>query len=243
MSRQQSAVDEVSEKEIVEYLRRHPDFFTAHGQLLAELAVPHGSGDAASLIERQVVVLRDQNRQLRRELTDLVQIARDNDRLNERVQRLTLTLLDTNTLSDILLILHDTLHNDYNADAVAFRLFIPAQDVTAQCGESVNAAFVDAGAENLAAFKKILDGRLPACGRFTDAQLQYLFEGQAGGILSAVVLPLSGAGASLENAPSLGLLAIGSHDSERFHSDMGTVFLSYMGAIISCVLNRHLIKG
>ena len=61
---------------LVAFLQAHPDFFITHTHLLADLVVPHESGGAVSLIERQVAVLRDQNRQVRRELADLVQIAR-----------------------------------------------------------------------------------------------------------------------------------------------------------------------
>ena len=113
----------LSDKEVIEYLQTHPDFFITHTHLLADLVVPHESGGAVSLIERQVAVLRDQNRHVRRELADLVQIARDNDRLNDCLQRFAVAVMGCATLSEIFSTLYDTLRSDLNADAVSLRLF------------------------------------------------------------------------------------------------------------------------
>ena len=51
---------------VADYLRRHPEFFNDHPELVAEIAVPHGSGDAVSLVERQVRALREQNEETRK---------------------------------------------------------------------------------------------------------------------------------------------------------------------------------
>ena len=51
----------LAEREVADFLRRHPDFFERHLALLTELVVPHsGRTGAVSLLERQVTVLRDQ---------------------------------------------------------------------------------------------------------------------------------------------------------------------------------------
>lgn len=253
------------EKDVVEYLRTHADFFVTHGHLLTDIAVPHESGGAVSLIERQVSVLRDQNRQLRRELMELVQIARENDRLNERLQRLTVALMESANLSDIFFILHDALRNDFNADGLAVCLFTAARDPMNEANDLVRAAF-HYDADGLAAFKKILDAGKPVCGRLTPAQLQFLFQHKAGEIASTALVPLSklpsayrvGAGRQQERVGSegteaeahsypeavaeecFGMMAIGSYDAERFHPAMGTLFLAYMSAIISRALTPYL---
>ena len=251
----------VSDKEVIEYLQAHPDFFITHTHLLADLVVPHDSGGAVSLIERQVAVLRDQNRQVRRELADLVQIARDNDRLNECLQRFALAVMGCATLSEIFNTLYDTLRSDLSADAVALRLFgngatvlvvpgvlppatlgVPFADAlpcTLEDAELVNAAWVARDAAELEIFRKILEAGKPVCGRLSPAQLHYLFGSQAKDITSAALLPLHPGGQ--ESSPlSYGMLAIGSHNGERFHPAMGTVFLSYLSALLSRALRPHL---
>lgn len=233
-------VEEIGEKDVVEYLRRHADFFVAHGHLLAELAVPHASGGAVSLIERQVSVLRDQNRSLRRELMELVQIARENDRLNERLQRLTVGLMESAGLSDIFFILHDALRNDFNADTMAIRLFVAPLQPLDEANELVTAAFSGSGTDGVAAFKKILDAGKPVCGKLTPAQLHLLFQHKAGEIASAALIPLARQTERNKAGECFGMMAIGSHDADRFHPAMGTLFLTYMSAVVSCALARYL---
>jgi len=228
----------LSDKEVIEYLQAHPDFFITHTHLLADLVVPHESGGAVSLIERQVAVLRDQNRQARRELAELVQIARDNDRLNECLQRFALAVMGCATLSEIFNTLYDTLRSDLNADAVVLRLFGNGAAVL-EDAELVNAAWVARDAAELEIFRKILEAGKPVCGRLSPAQLHYLFGSQAKDIASAVLLPLHPGGQ--DGSPlSYGLLAIGSHNGERFHPAMGTVFLSHLSALLSRALRPHL---
>ncbi|MEO6697535.1 MAG: DUF484 family protein [Gammaproteobacteria bacterium] len=246
----------VSDKEVIEYLQAHPDFFITHTHLLADLVVPHESGGAVSLIERQVAVLRDQNRQVRRELADLVQIARDNDRLNECLQRFALAVMGCATLSEIFNTLYDTLRSDLNADAVALRLFgngatdmvapgvLPPATLVHPCtsedAELMNASWVARDAAELEIFRKILEAGKPVCGRLSAAQLHYLFGSQAKDIPSAALLPLHPGGQ--EGSPlGYGMLAIGSHNGERFHPAMGTVFLSHLSALLSRALRPHLV--
>ena len=39
---------------VAEYLRLHPAFFAEYDELLPDLIIPHQSGQAVSLVERQV---------------------------------------------------------------------------------------------------------------------------------------------------------------------------------------------
>lgn len=234
--------DESSEKEIVEYLRAHPDFFLTHTHLLAELTVPHENGGTISLIERQVAVLRDQNRQLRHELMEFVQIARDNDRLTERLQRLTLTLMESTNLSDIFFIVHDALRNDFNADVVTIRLFAAPLAPVDEADALATMAFAEQDVDGLAsarmAFKKILETGKPVCGKLMPTQLHYLFRGRAGEIASTALVPLCKSPDGTTEC--FGIMAIGSFNAEHFHPAMGTLFLNAMGATISRALTPYL---
>ena len=50
---------EITEQQVVEYLRTHSGFFTDHEYLLKEIKLPHASGKAISLAERQVHIFRE----------------------------------------------------------------------------------------------------------------------------------------------------------------------------------------
>ena len=63
---------------VAKYLRKEPNFLLEHPEILDQLNLPHESGQAVSLIEKQVQRLREQNRSLSRKLNQLVQVATDN---------------------------------------------------------------------------------------------------------------------------------------------------------------------
>jgi uncharacterized protein YigA (DUF484 family) len=63
-----------------------------------------------------------------------------------------------------------------------------------------------------------------------------LFETQAEEIASAALIPL------IDNNDThvcYGMLAIGSKDRNHFHAEMGTLFLSHLGKIVSILLNKY----
>jgi hypothetical protein len=55
-------------EQVAQYLRDNPDFFVEQSDLLCDLTLPHDSGRAISLVERQVHLFREQRDTLRHEL-------------------------------------------------------------------------------------------------------------------------------------------------------------------------------
>ncbi len=217
-----------TERRVVEYLNKHPDFFARHLNLLEHLCIPHPCAPAVSLIERQLSLLRDQNTRLRRRLLDLIEVARRNDHIAERMQRLALELIETTTLDDLLGTIKSLMRDEFGADFTALRLVArPLDERQAALEEFADAA-------QLASFAAVLRGDRPRCGGLSANQSQALFDAAAPQVASAALVPLRGSGWS-------GLLAVGSHDEKRFHRGMGTLFLSRMGAMISQALQPHLL--
>lgn len=238
----------VEEQHVAEFLRAQPEFFTHHPDVLMDMTLNHSSGTAISLIERQVVNLREHNRHLKSQLHELVQIARDNDRLSERMHRLVLALMDCTTLQDVFIGIYDSLRNDFHADAVVMRLMakpkiVPNDAVTDNGVLSVD-TFVDQGDAAWDAFKGFLKNAKPVCGHLGATQMNYLFGDQASTVASAALIPLCGIPGSATGAGRLrvpaGIVAIGSYDPEHFHHGMGTHFLSQMGEIINRAVRPYL---
>ena len=60
----QNPTPALDEAEVAAYLQAHPDLLSRYPAVLEALDVPHDSGNAVSLIERQVAGMRNTNRQL-----------------------------------------------------------------------------------------------------------------------------------------------------------------------------------
>ena len=218
----------LDEKTVADYLRDNTEFFHTNTSLLATLQIPHACGNAVSLVEHQVNVLRDQNSQLKRKLMDLVQVARDNNRLNERMHQLTLGLISAKSLETLLDTLRENLLCEFKADTVVMRLAgIPESETR---GYGVDT--FDTEDQALAQFESFLKNSRPQCGRFKPEQLQYLFGDQAQAIESVALIPLG-------QKCGHGLLAIGSQDASRFHPGMGTLFLTHLGELMGLLLTEH----
>jgi uncharacterized protein YigA (DUF484 family) len=225
----QPGAQPLEEKTIADYLRENPDFFQNNASLLATLLIPHTCGTAVSLVEHQVRVLRDQNRQLKRKLMDLVQVARDNNRLNERMHQLTLGLIDTTSLEALLDTLREHLQGEFSADTVVIRLAGLPESLARECG--IDLFLRDA--PELQHFESFYKSGRPQCGRFKPEQLAYLFGDQAAAVESVALVPLGNNGAT-------GLLAIGSQEANRFHPGMGTLFLTHLGEMLDLLLAAYL---
>lgn len=219
---------EISSQDVADFLSKHTDFLYKNPDILRQIEVPHASGEAISLIERQVGVLRQENRSLRQKIRDLVDIAKENDELMARMNRLSASLVSSSKLQEAMRILEDRLVHDFSADAVSLKLIGDFQENPA--GSSI--AVIARDNESLSLFESILARAKPVCGRFNKQQLSFMFPDKEESIKSVAVIPLGDG--------SLGFVAIGSEDPERFRAGISTSFLSYLGEIAGSVIRRFL---
>lgn len=212
------------------YLRDHPEFFIRHADLAENLRIPHPCQPAVSLLEYQNRLLREQSQHLRDKLLELVAIARDNDRLAERVQRLALGLLDARGgLDELLHGIKAILREEFRADCVALCLAIPPT-----VGLSAVEEFLRP--DVLILFEDVFRTGRPRCGRLSPEQAAALFADGAGRAASAALIPLG-------NKEWRGLLAVGSSDAGRFYPGVGTLFLERIGELVSQTLRARLLAG
>ena len=61
---------ELTAQDVATYLKANPEFFIEQEDLLADLSLPHESGKAISLLERQVTILRDRGMDARHKLNN-----------------------------------------------------------------------------------------------------------------------------------------------------------------------------
>jgi uncharacterized protein len=210
---------ELAPHQVADYLQQHPEFFNNHLDLLEQLTIPHPSGNAVSLIAKQLEIFRNRHHEIEDQLTALIEIAKENDALFNRMHELTLSMLDAETLEVALANLQQVLLDCFLADFVVLRIF-RKQEQPLQ-----SEVFIDPEHEGLRLFQDILSKNQPLCCRPSLEQAKFLFGDSALAVKSCAIIPLMFT--ELE-----GLLVIGSYEAERFHYSMGNLFLTQMGEII-----------
>lgn len=215
----------ITDNQVAQYLRNNLNFFEKNPAVLADLQVSHASGSAVSLIEKQVSVLRDENRHLRSRIRELVEIARENDALMSRLHSLSVALIDSNHLDQFLDTICERLRIDFRAERVSVRIITDE--------ETDRRELVKLDEPALELFESILARGKPVCGRFNRQQLQFLFDERLDDIGSVALVPLG-------DIKPLGMFAIASTEKDRFSAGMSTQFLSYLGDIAGAALRRLL---
>jgi len=214
---------EAEEESVAAYLQHNPDFFERHHALLTRLRLPHvRGGSTISLVERQIEVLREKHAALEGKLAEFVQVARGNDAIAEKLHRFTRRLLAATSRAAAVAGIEASLREDFDAFHSVLVLIGEQPDLAAQ--RFVRTLRVDDA--NLKSFETLFSSGKPRCGQARDSQREFLFGADANDIGSIALVPLGEKG-------SVGLLAIGSTDRDRFHPGMSTEFLARMGDLIS----------
>lgn len=208
---------------VAAYLRAHPDFLVDHPDLALSLRPPRADGVATQLASYQLEVLRDRNRALEARLRDLIDVAHGNEAVLQRLHLLALRLLRIGDWHSGVLAVAASLSEDFRAE-VPRLLLIDAP----RMGPMPWLLQLAGGDARLAAFAEARARGRALCGRLKRDQLDALFGESAPAIASAALLPLG----------PIGLLAIGSSDSDRFHPGMGTDLLDRMGELIGTALGH-----
>jgi uncharacterized protein YigA (DUF484 family) len=221
----------MTEEDMANYLRQHPDFFIDKPSLLANLSLPHESGKAISLVERQVSVLRERNMDMRHRLTALIDNARINDQLFEKTKRLILSLLEAQDINDFIDALMHSFTNDFAIPHTVLLLF--SEHIDEEHLSTKSHVKIAGYSESQHILGTIISNNQTVCGQLDTGEQQFLFEKDATAIGSTAITPLAGAN-------PLGILAIGNSDPDYYRSSMNTLFLSYIGEVLSRLLPQHL---
>jgi hypothetical protein len=217
-----SAAPNTEAEAIIAYLLDHPDFFAEHDELLVSMRIPHQRGDTVSLVERQLKLLRERNIEMRHRLSQLMDVARDNDRLFDKTRRLNLALMDAASLDEIVIAVEDSLRQEFQVPFVSLILF---SDNPMPVGRWVTAADAQKAIGGLIGEKTV-------CGALREHELTFLFGAeQSKEVGSTAVVTLNHLGLH-------GVLAIGSRDPQHYKSSVGTLFLNYIADVLGRVLPR-----
>ncbi|MGE0316041.1 MAG: DUF484 family protein [Lautropia sp.] len=214
----------IDDQVVADWLAANPAFFDQHADLLAEVRIrhPHG-GQAISLVERQVAVLRQKNKALEAKMADLIRIGQENDAIGARLQFLTRELLRASDRASLPEVLLAGLRDGFSVPQIAIRLWNVVA-LPAPWSEPVDAD----------TRRRIDDLALPYCGPNSNFAVARWLDGAGADTASIAQLPLR-VGARRE---TFGVLVLGSADAGRFQAGMGTAFLERIAEIASASLSR-----
>lgn len=219
--------DPLEPEQIEAYLREHPDFFEQHHDLLAEISLPHESGSAVSLVERQVSILRERNIDMRNRLSKLLDNARDNDKLFDKSKRLVLSLIEGQDMGDIIDALYYSFDKDFNIHFTSLILIGNVDKIPSSQARIVSIA------EAREQVGTLLKNSRAVCGTLGAKEMQFIFGAHASEIGSVATVPLI-------HGSVFGLLSVGNRDPHYYRSSMGTLFLSYIAEVLNRLLPKYL---
>jgi uncharacterized protein len=214
--------------EVAHYLQSNPRFFEAYADLVPHMVIPHPHGGRAiSITERQMLALRDRNRTLEDKLSELIQFGEDNDTISERMHRLAVALIGAESLAAVLGSAHFQLREDFlvphvalclwdrPADLVEIPTYVVIDDTLQVLGETLGQAY---------------------CGSTQGFETVRWFGEAADGVKSQALVAMK------RGDETVGMLAMGSEDPNRFFSEMGTIYLDRIGQLLAAGLERTLLS-
>ncbi|GAA3542537.1 DUF484 family protein [Zobellella aerophila] len=209
---------ELDETQVADYLRDRPDFFLRHRTLLEQLRLPHQQKGSVSLVEARLERQRQRIQALEEEITGLMTVAGENERIFRVYVDLFPRLFACSSLSQLERLLARTFQQ------LRLSAIVLVIDPRWRPGPSVLS-----GEQLERLYRERLVNRDIYLGRLGKDEKQRLF-GDA--MVSSCALVRLGA------RGEQGLLAFGSVDAGHYGAEKDTLFLSQLADVVSLLLPR-----
>ena len=193
-------------KEVELFLLENLDFFQTRESLVSELSFKHSSSSASSLLEKQVIKLRNEHQNLIDLLTSYMKTASINEDLFNKSKRLTLKILESNSKKETIKIVETSFKEDFKVDKPLLKFFE---------SKEINAIEKDT---ELSIHKGAV-----YCGSFSSSKLNALFKDKN---VESMVLTV------IVTEKEIGLLMLGSYDRGKYLGDEDTTFIEYIRDVL-----------
>ena len=214
----------VTEEQVANYLRHNPEFFDNQRELLGGIKLPHESGKAISLVEKQINTLREQRIEARKKLDELVENARKNDKLFDTTRSLILALLRANSIEEADISVQDQLISLENIDACEI-IFVDQPHI-----KMPNTIRTEELKNLQKEFIEVFRLNRTHCGPLKQEQTDYLFSLTEGSINSSALCPVK------NNGECFALLALGNKTADYFNIHLDTLFIDFICQVLGAVL-------
>jgi uncharacterized protein YigA (DUF484 family) len=203
-------------EEVARYLQDNPQFFEDHTETLVQINLPHPHGGRTiSLSERQLLALREKNKELEKKLREMMAFAQENDALQHKVHEFVVALFAARDLVTLQEMIPHLLRDIFAVPHTVLRLWQadpPSAEVL---------TFADAQVQ-------------PVCLHQAAHETAAWFGERAAQLHSYAYLPLHAGN------ETIGLLVLASEDRQRFYPEMGTVFLQRIAEAVESALHPYL---
>ncbi|MBX2881913.1 MAG: DUF484 family protein [Granulosicoccus sp.] len=249
---------------VLAHLIRNPEFFINNQDVLPRLSIPHDTGPAVSLIEKQVSVLRGKCGHLESSLRDFIAVARENEQLHQRLHSLIQEVISAPTLEAFVKLTRTQLKRNFHADAVHLLLLttstharslnesVRSKDTADSRREStLSQANAESDADSAATIFACPDLRIVGQKDKGVSLFKQLFAGGQTicGMPPAKQLEFLTAGEyddvgsaaliPLYHQRQLGVIMLSSRDENRFAAGKGVMFLNQLGELLSRRLHSY----
>ncbi len=196
---------------VYEFLTDNPDFFERYPDLLINLRLPHQQRGTVSIVERQQQALRNKVTQLEEEITALMNIASQNERILRFNSELAFKLMMCQDFDSLRRLMADELKNEFGFSNVRL---IPVHNIED---------------EIMRIWKKRMGSGF-YLGRLTQNESRRLFGGQVGSVALSRLTP--------DTECDRIILAVASADAAHFQPEMDILFLRQLCELLNFKLSR-----
>ena len=222
-------------EDVAQYLQDNPQFFEKHVETLTQINLPHPHGGRTiSLSERQLLALREKNKELEKKLREMMAFAQENDALQQKVHEFVIALFAVRDLDALQKKIPHLLHDIFAIPHTALHLWQitpPSAEVQRFADAQEHPVCLHRAAHDTAAW---FGERAAQLHSYAYLPLRAL-NGAVSRRLAMSSLPGLAADSEV-----IGLLVLASEEKQRFYPEMGTVFLQRIATAVSCALHPYL---
>ena len=114
---------ELNPKDVELFLLDNLDFFESRESLVREMKFKHSSSSASSILERQILKLREEHKNLINLLSSFVETANINEDLFNKSKSLTLKILESNSKQEIIKVVEDAFKKDFKVNKPILKFY------------------------------------------------------------------------------------------------------------------------
>jgi uncharacterized protein len=226
-AKDKEAATKIDDALVAEYLDKHRDFFAGRDDLLSNMELPHQKGQAISLVQKQVSLLRESGIATRKKLDEFVDSAKQNNEIFNKCSNLILNLIEAEDSDQFFKALEDSFKQDFDCEAYSLIIF---SDTPHQINHFTTTVSEMAAKDYIGG---LIRAKQPTLGVLRPAEQDFLFRHKSESVKSAAVL-------SVRKNRQIAILAIGSEDTHYFQPGMGTLFIGFIADALAKLLPQHI---